>query len=215
MNTPAIRASKLSFSYENQPVLHDLSFEVSAGDFVSLIGSNGAGKSTLLRLLLHELEPDSGMIELLGMPLSKFRDWYRIGYVSQNGISLAEGFPATAAEIVALGLYHEIGPLRFMNKSHRQRVQAALSLVEMADYANRGIGTLSGGQIQRVLIARALAGKSELLLLDEPTTGVDSAASTALYQLLAALCRDENLAVLMVTHDIERAEAYSNRTIGL
>lgn len=216
MNTvPLLETRGLSFAYHSEPVLSAVDFAVREGDFVSIIGANGAGKSTLLRLLLGELAPDSGQVLLLGHPVAKFRGWSGIGYVPQSGISLADGFPATAAEVVTMGLYSQIGRLRLPGKAHRQQALAALALVEMDSLADRMIGKLSGGQIQRVLIARALAGKSRILLLDEPTTGVDAQNALALYQLLQRLNRDQGMTVVMVTHDLARATPYVTRTLCL
>lgn len=212
---PVLAAQNLSFAYRNEPVLRDVCFSVSAGDFVSVIGSNGAGKSTLLKLLLGELSPDSGEILLLGTEISRFRDWPAIGYVPQGGTALADGFPATTLEVVSMGLYKKIGPLRPLGKRHRALAKDALALVGMEDYAGRLIGKLSGGQIQRVLIARALVSDSRVLVLDEPTTGVDAPSALALYELLRTINRERGLTVIMVTHDFARAAPYVTRTLCL
>lgn len=215
MTETMLRVRELRFAYHSEPVLAGVDFAVSKGDFLSIIGSNGAGKSTLLKLLLGELAPDSGEIFLLEQPIRQFRRWPLIGYVSQSGTSLADGFPATAAEVVAMGLYSRIGPLKLPGKWYKQQVLAALELVEMNGYANRMIGKLSGGQVQRVLIARALAGQSRLLLLDEPTTGVDTASTQSLYALLQRLNREQQLTIVMVTHDIARSTPFVTRTLCL
>lgn len=205
----------LSFAYREVPVLERVNFTIYQGDFVSLIGSNGAGKSTLLKLLLGELAPDRGRILWFGQDIAQFRHWPAVGYVPQSGTSLAEGFPATVAEVVAMGLYSAIGPVRLPGHRHRQKVMAALALVGMEDYAKRMVGRLSGGQMQRVLIARALAGDAPVLLLDEPTTGVDSASTQGLYELLRELNRQRKLTILMVTHDTARSTPFVTRTFCL
>lgn len=204
-----IETRMLCFSRREERILQMVSFAIRRGDFVAVIGANGAGKSTLLELLLGELTPDSGQAMLYGTPVAQFREWPRIGYVPQNGVSLADGFPATVAEIVDSG----IGPGWRGNRP--EAVKAALAMVGMGEYARRMIGKLSGGQTQRVLIARALAGSSEILLLDEPTTGVDSQSSEALYTLLQTLNRERSLTILAVTHDIARLSAFCTRTLCL
>lgn len=216
MDNPAcIEARGLRFSYRGDPVLRQVDFTVRAGDFVAVIGANGAGKSTLLRLLLGEIAPDAGEIFLFDRPVERFRDWPRIGYVPQGGAGLAEGFPATAAEVAGMGLYRSIGPLRLPGREHRRRAREALAAVGMEDCADCLISRLSGGQMQRVLIARALAGNSDLLLLDEPVSGVDGDATLALYELLRRLRAEQGLTVVMVTHDVARAALYATRTLCL
>lgn len=215
MKETMIQVQDVRFAYHSEPVLRGATFSVEQGDFVSIIGSNGAGKSTLLRLLLGELTSDSGQIQLLGTLVAQFRAWNQIGYVPQSGAGLAEGFPATALEVVTMGLYSRIGKLRLPGKAHKAEALAALAQVEMADFAGQMVGQLSGGQIQRVLIARALAGQSRLLLLDEPATGVDQDAVLSLYRLLQELNQRSGMTVVMVTHDIARATPYVTRTLCL
>lgn len=206
-----IEADGVSFSYGAEPILDNISFCVNEGDFLALIGANGAGKSTLLKLLLGELSPTGGVIRLLGEDLRGFRDWPKIGYVPQ--INTAAGFPATAEEIVLANLYSQIGPFRIPSREHHKKALRALSQVGMQEYAKRLIGNLSGGQQQRVTLARVLAGDPALMLLDEPTTGIDARTALELYELLARLNRETGLTIVMVTHDIARASPYVTRTL--
>lgn len=215
MSAPVMEVRGLTFAYRQERVLQDVSFSIMPGDFVVVIGANGAGKSTLLRLMLGELEPLRGEVRLFGESIAQFRQWQLIGVVPQGGTALADGFPATVAEVVAMGLYRHSGPLRLPAKGGRQNVQQALASVGMEGFSSRRVGQLSGGQIQRVLLARALVGESKLLLLDEPTTGVDAEATEALYQLLQKLNREQGLTVIMVTHDVRRAASYAGRTLCL
>lgn len=209
-----IQVRGLHFRYGGEPILNGVGFSVDRGGFTALIGTNGAGKSTLLKLLLGELSPDTGDIALFGEKIGHFKSWPRIGYVPQLNPASGGGFPATAEEIVCSGMYSRIGPFRPVRNSHRNKALLALELVGMRDFAGRMISELSGGQLQRVMIARALAADCELLLLDEPTAGVDSEASAQLYELLAGLNRN-GATILMVTHDIARAAGYANRTLCL
>lgn len=210
-----IEAENLSFGYGAELVLEKIGFSVSAGDFAAVIGANGTGKSTLMRLLLGELEPSGGTIRLFGQDVRKFKDWPKIGYVPQNGLASRADFPATAEEIVKANLFSQIGLLRFPKKIHREKVRQALELVDMGPYARRMIGRLSGGQQQRVMLARVLVNRPEIMLLDEPTTGVDAGTVQSLYELLSYLNREFGLTIVMVTHDIGRAEQYVSRTLCL
>lgn len=210
-----IEVDAVSFGYGAVPVLDRVSFVVERGDFVSIIGGNGAGKTTLLKLLLRELAPSSGAIRLLGEDVRHFRRWSKIGYVPQGGLQGAAGFPATALEVVGLNLYAQTGFLALPRRSHRERALEALRQVGMADHARQLIGTLSGGQLQRTMIARVLVSDPAVLLLDEPTTGIDGDSTLALYELLRQLNRDRGLTVVMVTHDVARARHYVDRALCL
>lgn len=203
-----IAMRRVSFAYHREPVLDEIDFAVPRDGFVCLTGANGTGKSTLLRLLLGELAAQSGRVELFGEPVARFRGWPRIGYVPQNAAAHAAAFPATAQEIVSIGLYGRSGFARFPGREGREQVRRALGAVGMLEQARRPVGELSGGQAQRVLLARALAGQPELLLLDEPTTGVDARSSDALYELLHTLHQQTGLSVVLVTHDMARAVLY-------
>ncbi len=210
-----IEIKNLSFAYSGEPVLQDISFAVKQGDFLAIIGSNGTGKSTLMRLLLGELIPIQGSIHMLGQPVGQLRDWTSIGYVPQNAGAATAAFPASVREIVCANLYSRIGFLRPAGKEHRHLAMQALEQVGMQDKADELVGNLSGGQQQRVMLARVLAGRPTCMLLDEPTTGVDAAASQSLYELLAKLNHDTGLTIIMVTHDIVRAADYVSRTLCL
>ena len=189
----ALEADRLSFSYGEAPVLSCASFGLPQGGFAALIGPNGAGKSTLLKLLLGELSPSSGAVRLLGQDTARFRNWRRLGYVPQDGLARHTDFPASVEEVVLANLSGEIGLFRFPRPEHRERVRQALELVGMAGYGRRLIGALSGGQRQRVLLARALISRPEVMLLDEPTSGMDL---------------DHGLTILMVSHDVDRICSY-------
>lgn len=191
----ALEADRLSFSYGEAPVLSCASFGLPQGGFAALIGPNGAGKSTLLKLLL-------------GQDTARFRNWRRLGYVPQDGLARHTDFPASVEEVVLANLSGEIGLFRFPRPEHRERVRQALELVGMAGYGRRLIGALSGGQRQRVLLARALISRPEVMLLDEPTSGMDLQSGENFYRLLAGLNRDHGLTILMVSHDVDRICSY-------
>lgn len=211
----AIEAEKLSFSYGNEPIFTKIGFSVYSGDFVAVIGSNGTGKSTLMRIMLGELAPTNGCIRIFNQDVSQFRDWPKVGYVPQSGLQSADSFPATAEEIVTANLYSQIGLLHFTKKKHRDKARQALELVGMKEYSKRMISELSGGQRQRVMLARVLVNDPEIMLLDEPTTGVDAVTVESLYELLSSLNRKTGLTIVMVTHDIGRASNYVSRVLCL
>ena len=209
-----IEVEGLGFSYHTVNVLDNICFAVGSGEFIALIGANGTGKSTLLRLLLGELPPQHGTIKLLGEDVRNFKAWWKLGYLPQDSVALAADFPVSVLEVVTMSLYREVGLFRLPGKNAKQRAMYALEQVGMQAYSARLIGELSGGQIQRVMLARALAAGSKLLLLDEPSNGMDADAVSQLYELLAKLSK-QGMAVLMVTHDLVRAGHYVDRTLCL
>lgn len=210
-----IEVDNLSFSYGSEPIFTKIGFSVSKGDFAAIIGSNGTGKSTLMRLILGELAPVAGSIRLFDQDIHKFKHWHKIGYVPQTGLQSGVNFPATAEEIVKANLFSQIGLLRFPGKEHRDKTRRALELVNMSEYSKRLIGELSGGQQQRVMLARVLVSDPEIMLLDEPTTGVDAQRVQSLYELLSELNRETGLTIMMVTHDIGRAANFVSRILCL
>ncbi|MDE2772230.1 MAG: metal ABC transporter ATP-binding protein [Gemmatimonadota bacterium] len=207
-----VRVRDVWFSYEREHVLRGVGFEVAQGSFTALIGPNGAGKSTLLRILLGLLSPERGRVEVFDADVGgRARP---IGYVAQR-VRLPAGFPISVAEVALLGRYGRLAPPRRPRAADRARAAAALERVGMAEHAGRRFSALSGGQQQRVLIARALAGDPDLLLLDEPTAGLDPAARARFYTLVCDLQRDEGLTVLCASHDLEVVSAHADRLVLL
>lgn len=210
-----IEASDLSFQYGKEYVFSSVSFCVHKGDFVALTGPNGAGKSTLLKLILGELTLQNGLIRLFGQDLRQFRQWPKIGYMPQNGVAIGANFPATAEEIVQANLFSEIGLMHRAKKEHRQKVKQALKRVGIEGYEKHPFSELSGGQQQRVLLARVLVNEPAVMILDEPTTGIDYQGIGDLMTLLQSLNKENGAAILMVTHDLARASDYAGRTLCL
>jgi len=182
---------------------------------VALTGPNGAGKTTLLKLLLGELMPQKGTVRLFGQDVHTFKQWPKFGYMPQNGVAVGANFPATASEIVQANLFSQIGLMRIAKKVHKDLVQKALAQVGMADYGKRPFSQMSGGQQQRVLLARVLVNDPVVMILDEPTTGIDVNGVQDLLHLLEGLNKNNKIAILMVTHDMARASAYATRTLCL
>lgn len=211
MSKTIFELRNISFAYEQQKVLDRIQLELQRGEFLGLVGPNGSGKSTLVKCMLGLLQPDEGEVYYLGQPLRKFSGNLEIGYVSQKANQFNHGFPATVAEIVATGLYGKLGLFRRMGKKEWARVYEAIELVGLSSLAERSIGNLSGGQQQRALIARALVGEPKILILDEPTVGIDAAGAAQFYHLLDTLHREMGLTMLLVTHEIEDVISYLDR----
>lgn len=201
-----VALSHVSFAYDNdQTVLQDISLTVCSGDFLAIVGPNGAGKSTMLKIMAGLMLPQSGDVKIAGCEVKIARKQGMIGYVPQNYGKNVIGFPATVAEIVKLGLVTGNSRKKLTSSAANHIVNHMLELVGGGDLRQRRIGELSGGQQQRVMVARALAGNPELLLLDEPTSGVDFAASARIYELLGKLNTNLGITVVMVSHDIDKA----------
>ncbi len=209
-----IEVNDMSFGYTKECVLEHVSFYVEKGDFAVVIGDNGVGKSTMVKLLLGVLKPTSGEICVNGKALESISKT-GIGYLPQNGGSRAASFPATCEEIVMSSLYKKIGFARFAGKEHKAKVLEALTTVGMQDKRKALIGELSGGQAQRVMLARVLAGDPEVLILDEPTVGVDAESVDRLLHILHHLNIEKKVTIVMVTHDIEKVGPYANRVLCL
>lgn len=202
INNPAILVDDLSFHYGEKNVLEHVTMEVKQGSFLGLVGPNGSGKSTLIKCILGLLKPQQGSVSLFGEKVQKFHKWEKVGYVSQKANSFNTAFPATAFEVVSMGLFGKVGLFRFLKSSDKEKVWDALKAVNMEDFANRNIGELSGGQQQRIFIARALVSDPELLILDEPTVGVDIESSESFYKMLKNLHRENKMTLVLVTHDV-------------
>ncbi|GGH25312.1 metal ABC transporter ATP-binding protein [Paenibacillus segetis] len=202
-----IELDGVSFSYNDQKVISDFSFGVNERDFVGVIGSNGAGKTTLLRMMVGLLEPTKGEIKMFGQPIKRFRDWDRIGYVPQKN-SFNPLFPATVREVVLSGLYSNKKIFRRVGREDQQKCDDALEVMKISNLADKRIGQLSGGQQQRVFLARALINHPDLLILDEPTVGIDAQTQRDFFELIFHLHAHHHMTFLMVSHDIEIIEGY-------
>ena len=197
VSEPAVELRGVSFAYGRTPVLESVDLAAGRGEFLGVIGPNGGGKTTLLKLVLGLLEPDAGEVRVLGRRPSEARG--RVGYVPQHA-RFASDLPVRVRDVVLMG---RLGPgLRASAWSGEDRAAAerALDRMEILELAGRPAGRLSGGQVQRMLIARALAMEPELLLLDEPTSGVDSRMGRSLYGMLEEM--SGRITVILVSHDI-------------
>jgi len=215
MEDIVLRGEKISFSYDGVKVLKDCSFSVRNKDFAAVVGSNGAGKSTLLKICLGLLKPDQGKVWLFERLIDKFQEWDKIGYVPQRILNLNLGFPATVEEVVSSPLYTTKKLKDMSRKNKTDLTDKALRAVGMADYKDRLIGRLSAGQQQRIFIAKALISSPQLLVLDEPTTGIDNETEEDFYNLIYKLNKDDGITIVMVTHDYTDIKSMVNRVIQI
>jgi zinc transport system ATP-binding protein len=192
-------------------VLHNVDLEVEEGSFVGLIGPNGGGKTTLLRVMLGLMKPTRGRVWVYGHPPSELsRAGHSVGYVPQRSM-VDWDFPVSVWDVVLMSSYARVGLFRKPDKECREVASECLRMVGMEEYAKRPIGRLSGGQQKRVFIARALASRSKLLILDEPTAAVDIAAQQSFYHLLGHLRSRLSLTIIMSTHDIGAVQFHADR----
>ncbi|MFB6223132.1 MAG: metal ABC transporter ATP-binding protein [Haloarcula sp.] len=207
-----IHLDGVDFGYTATPVVEDISLSITDGEYVAIVGPNGSGKSTLMQLMLGLLKPDSGVAQLFGNPATTYDDGTRIGYVAQHA-SASKDMPITVREVVKMGRFPHVGFGRLSGDDWRA-VDQALETVGMTAFADRRITQLSGGQRQRAFIARALAGDADLLVLDEPTVGVDAESVDAFYDLLASLNAD-GITVLLIEHDLRAVTEHAERVVCL
>lgn len=204
---PVISISDMTFSYgSGRPVLESVSLEVHAQDFLAVVGPNGSGKTTLLRLILGLLRPDSGTVRVQGKPPRQACGV--MGYVPQFA-NFDRGFPANALDVVLMGLLSQTRHVGVFTGAQRGKARAALESVGAGHLRRAHIGSLSGGQVQRVLLARALVSDPAILLLDEPTASIDVQAEETFFDLLHRL--NETVTIVLVSHDIGFITAHVNR----
>jgi zinc transport system ATP-binding protein len=209
----AVELDSVSYAYRpDHPVLRDVTVQVPAGEFVAIAGPNGGGKTTLLRLIVGLLRAQHGTIRIFGEPVEDIGRRSLVGYLPQRA-QLGVDAPVNVQEVVAAGCVSRrrlLGPLR---AGERARVDEAIERVGLASMARAPLSTLSGGQQQRAFIAKALAGAPRLLVLDEPTTGVDTDAQEALAELLTELQRDLHVTILYVSHEFGAVEHVAQRLL--
>ncbi|KAA9007506.1 metal ABC transporter ATP-binding protein [Paenibacillus spiritus] len=202
-----IEMDNLSFNYGGRDVIRDLNYQVRERDFVGVIGANGAGKTTLLRMIVGLLTPTAGEIRLFGQPVRRFKDWERIGYVPQKN-ALNPLFPATVREVVQSGLYNNKSLLRRVGRAEQRKCEDAMEVMRITSIANSRVGELSGGQQQRVFLARALINHPDLLILDEPTVGIDAETQKGFFELITHMHAHHHMTLLMVSHDLDMIHDY-------
>ena len=199
---PIFDVKNLSFWARGQNILSHISLEIFNGEYIAIIGPNGGGKTTLIRMLLGLEKASSGEIKIYGKKLKNFKAWHKIGYVPQRASLVDENFPATVSDIVTMGITSKRKLFSAITQEQREAMDDAMQKMDVHDLKDKMVGRLSGGQRQRVMIARALASKPEILILDEPNTGVDMVSQKRFYALLSKLNKEENITIVFITHDI-------------
>lgn len=198
-----VRLENVWVQYDGKPVLEGVNLSIKEGDFLGIIGPNGGGKTTLLKVIIGLITPSRGKVSVMGKPPAKSRE--NIGYVSQHNL-FDHDFPISVWDAVLMGRNGRAGLFRRYSQRDKDMAESALKTVGMLDYKDRQIGKLSGGEQQRVFIARALVTEPKLLLLDEPTASVDPTMQTEFYELLDKL--KQQMAILLVSHDMSAVSIY-------
>ena len=207
MSEPLITLEALSIGYNSQPVMSAISFSIQRGSFTAILGANGSGKSTLLKTLLGLQPAIAGRIRIAGAPMI-------FGYVPQT-IQFDPLYLLTGLDVALMGVYQRVGPGRFVPPGERAFVRACLTATGAEGFARQRFAELSGGQRQRVLIARALATRPTVLVLDEPTAGVDAAATHALLEFISRIHKEQKLTILLVTHDLPLVRKHAQQIVWL
>lgn len=205
MVVPVFEIKDVTYEYKDKmeatPALQNISFSINEGEFLAIVGPNGSGKSTLLKLILGVYKLQQGQILINGKNRKSFNAWQDIGYVSQKAAAHAKGFPATVKEVVLSGLTKEKGLFKRFNRKDNEQLDKTLELLDISHIKYQNVSNLSGGQAQRVFIARALINNPSILVLDEPTEGIDSKHVKDFYNVLFKL-KEKDVTILLVTHDI-------------
>ena len=210
-----IEVKDLVFSYGKDNILKNISFDLNRGDFLTIQGENGSGKSTLIKLILKDLKKKSGQIKLFGQNIEDFDDYTKIGYVPQVNDANKLAFPVTGEEFVVLNLYKKFNIFNRPNKKCYKKVHDIFEILNIEDLLNIPFNQLSGGQAQKVMIARAMVNDPEILLLDEPTVGVDEKSKRDFLKLLAHLNDKHKISILMISHEMDVVREFSKREIRL
>lgn len=200
----SIDIKNLKFSYiADEIILDSIDFEVAEGEFAVIIGGNGSGKSTLIKNILGELKPDKGEIKILGKKMNQNSDYKDLGYVPQISVVEKIAFPITVIELVVLNLYKDFGFFKYPKKEHIRKADEILEYMDLYSYRNVPINELSGGLKQRSMIARAMVHDPKILILDEPTVGVDKESKKQFLEMISKLNKEKKLTILLITHELE------------
>ena len=202
LSLPIFDVKNLNFIVEDQSILSNISLEIYAHEYIAIIGPNGGGKTTLIRILLGLDIPTSGDVKIFGKSVKDFKEWRKIGYVPQRATLVDANFPGTVEDVVKMGRVSQRKLFSKESLEDRESVIDAMQKMDVYELKDKMVGTLSGGQRQRVMCARALASKPEILILDEPNTGVDMVSQKRFYALLRHLNSEEKITIVFITHDI-------------
>ena len=204
-----IELKNLTVKYANSVVIDKASFSVMEGDFICVVGANGSGKSTLIKTLLGLISPAEGKVEFLG-GLKRTQ----VGYLPQES-KIEQGFPATVTEVVLSGTLGRLGRIPIYRKTEKERVKEALKLLKITKLEDKSFSGLSGGERQKVLLARALVATEKLLILDEPSNNLDQRSRAGFYKILKQLNKEAKLTILMITHDLDAEDLIGNKILSI
>lgn len=208
-----LEINNLSANYGTTRVLKNISFNVESGDFVGLAGPNGAGKTTLIKAILGLLPIVSGSVNLFNKPITEFNEWGSIGYLPQKSSTISALFPATVSEVIGLGLLSQGKWLKRLNNEDQKKIDEILDELGITNLKDKIFSELSGGQQQKVLLARALVSKPKLLIFDEPSTALDPESRESFFQILKRLNSKEQIAIILITHDTGFVGQYAEKLL--
>lgn len=210
----SIEFANISFSYGEHKVLENVSLKVEKGGFIAILGHNGAGKTTLMKLALGLLKPQQGNIRILGTDIEFFRNWDKIGYVQQTVEDFDFQFPATVMEVVLMGrLSRKKGVFKYFEEDDYSAAINAIKIIGIDEIKNKKIGKLSGGQRQKVFLAKTLCSEAEILFLDEPTAAMDYNSQHGFYDMLQKLNNELGITIVLITHDIGQVLQHVKKVI--
>ncbi|WP_296111725.1 metal ABC transporter ATP-binding protein [uncultured Anaerococcus sp.] len=210
-----IEIRNLKFGYNENLILKDVNLSLEKGDFAVISGENGSGKSTLIKLILGELKKDAGLIKLFETDMEDFKNFDKIGYVPQLNDAVKVAFPVSCREYVGLNLYKEFSIFNTLTKKSKSKIENTFASLKIKDLIDRPFNKLSGGQAQRVMIARAMVNNPDILILDEPTVGIDKKSKEDFLNLLVNLNRHHNISILMITHEMNILASYVDKVFKL
>lgn len=213
--TEILKIKDLNFNYGKTEVLKDLNLTIKDGEFVGIVGNNGSGKSTLLKLIISELKNFTGEIKILGEDILSFKDWKKVGYVPQVDMGKSIAFPVSVKEMISLNLFSEFNFFNHPKKYQKRTVNDMLKIFGIEDLGDRNFNELSGGQKQKVMIAKAMVHNPSILIFDEPTVGVDEDSKKEFFHILDHINKFHGITIIMVTHEIDVASEYFTRKVLL
>jgi zinc transport system ATP-binding protein len=210
-----LEVKNLSIFYGQSQAVKDISFIINKGDFIGIAGPNGSGKTTLVKAILNLLPIKQGQINILGTDIINFKNWEKIGYLPQKSTSINNLFPARVNEIIMLGLLSTKKLMKRINKDDLKKVDNILNDLDINEFKYSMLSELSGGQQQKVLLARALVSEPEILIFDEPSTALDPNSRESFFELLKKINQEKNITIILITHDTGYIGSYANKLLYL
>ena len=210
-----ININNLSFAYDQKEILKNINLKLEPGDFLAISGENGSGKTTLVKILTKELPIKRNFVEIFGEDINDFDNFQKIGYVPQLNESSNITFPLTCREYVILNLYNNFGKFKRPTRENMETVEDIFRILNIENLIDKPFNKLSGGQQQRVMIARCLVNNPKVLILDEPTVGIDQANKEDFLDLLLHLNKKHSLSIIIISHEMEFIKNYVNKVVVL